>query len=50
MADGGSVDLAAPGIAILSAAPRPRLYHSGSGTGMAAPRRGVGAGLLQAPQ
>ncbi|HYL01761.1 MAG TPA: S8 family serine peptidase [Steroidobacteraceae bacterium] len=35
--DGGAVDLAAPGIAIASASPRPALYQSGSGTSMAAP-------------
>lgn len=34
---GGAVDLAAPGIAIASASPRPALYQSGSGTSMAAP-------------
>jgi subtilisin family serine protease len=35
--DGGAVDLAAPGIAIASASPRPLLYQTGSGTSMAAP-------------
>lgn len=35
--DGGDVDLAAPGIAIASASPRPTLYQTGSGTSMAAP-------------
>lgn len=35
--DGGAVDLAAPGIAIASASPRPMLYQTGSGTSMAAP-------------
>ena len=35
--NGGEVDLAAPGIAIFSAAPRPDLYQMGSGTSMAAP-------------
>ncbi len=35
--DGGDVDLAAPGIAIASACPRPTLYQTGSGTSMAAP-------------
>lgn len=35
--DGGDVDLAAPGIAIASASPRPALYQTGSGTSMAAP-------------
>jgi subtilisin len=34
---GRAVDLVAPGVAILSAAPRPRLYQTGSGTSMAAP-------------
>ena len=34
---GGAVDLAAPGIAIASASPRPALYRTGSGTSMAAP-------------
>jgi subtilisin family serine protease len=34
--NGGEVDVAAPGIAILSAAPRPDLYQTGSGTSMAA--------------
>jgi subtilisin len=33
---GGNVDVAAPGIAILSAAPRPTLYQTASGTSMAA--------------
>lgn len=35
--NGGAVDLAAPGIAIASASPRPALYQTGSGTSMAAP-------------
>jgi len=35
--DGGDVALAAPGIAIASASPRPALYQTGSGTSMAAP-------------
>jgi len=35
--DGGEVGLAAPGIAVVSSAPRPRLYQTGSGTSMAAP-------------
>jgi subtilisin family serine protease len=34
--NGGEVDVAAPGIAIFSAAPRPDLYQTGSGTSMAA--------------
>ncbi|HXY96899.1 MAG TPA: S8 family serine peptidase [Steroidobacteraceae bacterium] len=35
--DGGDVGLAAPGIAIASASPRPALYQTSSGTSMAAP-------------
>jgi subtilisin len=34
--DGGEVDLAAPGIAILSASPRPTLHQTGCGTSTAA--------------
>jgi subtilisin len=34
---GGAVDLAAPGVAIHSAAPRPTLYQLGSGTSLATP-------------
>jgi subtilisin len=34
---GGEVDLAAPGISIASAAPRPTLYQTASGTSMATP-------------
>ena len=35
--DGGEVDIAAPGVAILSSWPRPTLYRAASGTSMAAP-------------
>ncbi|MGD9702673.1 MAG: S8 family serine peptidase [Acidimicrobiia bacterium] len=34
---GGQIDLAAPGVAVVSALPRPRLYASWSGTSMATP-------------
>ena len=34
---GGQVDVAAPGVAVISAAPRPRLYATMSGTSMATP-------------
>lgn len=34
---GGQVDIAGPGVAVLSAWPRPFLYHSLNGTSMAAP-------------
>ena len=47
--NGGEVNLAAPGIAIFSAAPRPTLYQSASGTSMAAPyAAGIGALLAEA--
>jgi subtilisin family serine protease len=34
---GGQVDIAAPGVAVISTAPRPRLYATMSGTSMATP-------------
>jgi len=46
---GGEVSLAAPGIAIVSAAPRPTLYQTASGTSMAAPyAAGIAALLAEA--
>lgn len=44
---GGEVDLAAPGVAIRSAAPRPTLYQLGSGTSIAAPHA-AGIAVLHA--
>jgi subtilisin len=47
--NGGEVNLAAPGIAIFSAAPRPALYQTASGTSMAAPyAAGIAALLAEA--
>jgi subtilisin len=47
--NGGEVNLAAPGIAIFSAAPRPTLYQTASGTSMAAPyAAGIAALLAEA--
>ena len=40
---GGQVDIAAPGVAVISTAPRPRLYATMSGTSMATPHA---AGLI----
>ena len=46
---GAEVDVVAPGIAISSAAPRPSLYQTASGTSMAAPCvAGIAALLAEA--
>ena len=47
--NGGEVNLAAPGIAIFSAVPRPTLYQTASGASMAAPyAAGIAALLAEA--
>ena len=48
-AGGGEVDLVAPGIAVLSSAPRPTLHRIASGTSTAAPcAAGIAALLAEA--